>query len=184
MSAIIRHRPSAATLILVVLAAGPLLAADRFRAIQPRLGGAPGRDMIRVTVSISEYTTAEEARSLQQAAARGGRAAMLDELRTKNHGSVSITGSGRSVIYSAHTDRGGSRRRILIVCSRSPLPDSGQPAAATDAVRVIELQVDERGEGDGRLIDAATVSLDDHGFAEVEQPLAVPTMLVEVRPDK
>jgi hypothetical protein len=55
---------------------------------------------------------------------------------------------------------------------------------ASDAVRVIELQVDERGGGDGRLIDAATVSLDDTGFAEVDQPLAVPTMLVEVRPDK
>jgi hypothetical protein len=107
MSAIIPHRASVATLIVAVLAAGPLLAADRFRAIRRRLGGAPGRDMIRVTVSISEYTNAEEARSLQQAVARGGRAGMLDELQTKNHGSVSITGRGRSVIYAAHADSSG-----------------------------------------------------------------------------
>lgn len=166
-----------------LLAASPLAAADRFRAIQPRVAGAPGGDMIRISVSINDYTSADEARLLQQAAGRGG-SAVLDALRRMNHGSVSVAGAGRTVIYAAHASASSTGRHILIVCSLSQAIEAPAGVDMTDAVQIIELQVDGNGRGDGRLIDAAAVRLDGQGFVEIDRQLTVPKLLVEVRPDK
>jgi hypothetical protein len=176
-----RTRCTFVALSVAVLVASPASTAERFRAIQVRTGGAPGKDMIRLSITIRDYTNDAEAKALQQADQRGGSAAVLDALRTMDHGSVTLTGGETAAIHAAHPYPTASGRRIVLVCSPAP---AVTPPSGERTVRVVELRVDHEDRGDGRLIDAARVRLDDHGFLDVDGSLTTPKMLTEVKLEK
>ncbi len=176
----------AAAVVTLVLVGGSMVASETFSSIQVRLDGAPGQAMTRVSIVVDRYLSDEDARALQRTAARGGKSAMLDALRRRDNGSVSITGADPSVIYAAQSVPTDAGRRIVVVCSGTRLPAASPAAAATPerALRVIELQIDRLGNGAGQMTDAASIRIGALGLVEVDEYLADRKLLTEVKVER
>ena len=179
---LLSRRGSAGTglLVIALLTAIPAPAKEVFTAIRATTAGAPGAAMARVSITIESYTTGDEARELLQAAASGGKEAVAGVLRNLNKGSATVAGGQRLRINAARVYPKGTGRRIVIICDR-PVAPAPRSQTLEYPFGVIELEVDSKGAGDGQLVEAATVRLDDRGFVEVERYLISSQLLVEVQ---
>ena len=172
----------AALVVMALLAPVPAPAKEVFKSIRARIAGGPGAVRTRVSISIEGYTTGEEARVLLQAAERGGRDAVVASLRNLNKGLVSVTGAEEWRVNAARVYPTGAGRKIVIVWDRAAI--RGVSPVVSQAREypfgIVELDLDNKGTGAGRLIEAAAVRLDDHGFVEVERYITPAQLLVEV----
>ncbi|MEP7310744.1 MAG: hypothetical protein ABJA98_35035, partial [Acidobacteriota bacterium] len=171
-----------ALVVMTLLASVPAPAREVFKSIRARIAGGPGAVRTRVSISIENYTTAEEARALLQAAGRGGRDAVVASLRNLNKGLVSVTGAEEWRVNAARVYPTGAGRKIVIVWDRAAIRGASPVVsqAREYPFGVVELELDNKGTGVGRLIETAAVRLDDHGFVEVERYLTSAQLLVEV----
>ena len=175
-------RAFATLVVMTLLASSPAPAKEVFRSIRARIAGGPGAVRTRVSISIESYTTGEEARVLLQAAERGGRDAVVAGLRNLNKGLVSVTGAEEWRVNAARVYPTGSGRKIVIVWDRAAIRGASPVVsqAREYPFGVVELELDNKGTGVGRLIETAAVRLDDHGYLEVEQYITPAQLLVEV----
>jgi len=172
----------AALVVMTLLVSVPAPAQEVFKSIRARIAGGPGAVRTRVSISIDSYTTGEEARVLLQAAGRGGRDAMVASLRNLHKGLVSVTGAEEWRVNAARVYPTGSGRKIVIVWDRAAIRGASPVVsqAREYPFGVVELELDNKGTGVGRLIETAAVRLDDHGYLEVEQYITPAQLLVEV----
>lgn len=166
----------------------PLSATDIYTA-QMLTGKAPVEpSTVRIRIEIESYTTAEEVNALVEAMNSGGNPAFLNAFQSKTKGVVRIMDS-RGWNLSIHAaqlvaaDKGGSKLQCFLM--RGAWNPETQIIRSRDPFMVLELNLDEKGKGDGRLYqDAGIDLLPQAGRIVMSRFLSAPKVLTSVRTDK
>lgn len=173
--------------VLGAAIAAPLSAADIYTG-RMLTGKAPVEPAtIAIRVEIQEYTTAEEVARLQEALNKPGMDAFLTAFKSMKKGVVRIldTRGWNLPIHAAQiipTDKGTKLQCFLV---REAWNQETQMIRSKDYFMVLELNLDEKGRGDGRLYQDAGIGLRPReGRLEMSRFGAPPKMIVQVRTEK
>lgn len=141
----------------------------------------------RLTMSIERWTTDEERDRLLVLLKEKGNDAMLDDLQKRQVGWVWTTGNVRyplSFAYSEETPEG----RIITLATERPFTFEelihGPLKARQYMMGYVEFILDESGRGQGLLIEAAKIRLNDKEQVEVETFWTNPHILRNVKKQK
>ncbi|MGB8960308.1 MAG: hypothetical protein WCC00_14965 [Candidatus Aminicenantales bacterium] len=142
---------------------------------------------VAISVEIQEYTTAEEVARLQEALDKPGMDAFLTAFKGMKKGVVRIL-DRRGWNLSIHaaqvipTEKGSKLQCFLI---REAWNQETQMIRSEDYFMVLELNLDEKGRGDGRLYQDAGIDLRPlAGRLEMSRFGAAPKMIYQVRTEK
>jgi len=177
-------------LILIVACLGlgrTLWAEEEFRA---RILGGSGPNAyaaVNLKIVIESYTTKEEVLQLMGILNTNGGENFLSAFRKIDKGSLLLIG-GRGLnvrLHAAHSTPTEKGRRILLFTERQSW-DVGvsQRSEGRYPFMVIELDVNAKGEGSGRIYEAAQIRLNNQGVIEMESYNSTPKQLVAVRLQK
>lgn len=176
-----------AAAVLAGAAAGAETGATRetIKARAVAMGAAPGPNTGYLTVWVDRYTTDDELARWRQAFLQGGQhqlvAVWQKEMPVVGRVKFAETlGSDLRVARSTTTEKG---RRITLVTDR--------PLATAEVMRSlrsedypigwIEIEVDEKGRGEGTLTAAAKLEVDEAGNLSVESFAIQPVKLLQVK---
>lgn len=129
-----------------------------------------GAQPTRLTLTIRDYTSDDQALALAQRLHQAGHAAAVAELAKADVGTVKL-GEGPGLRATLVRQEKTATGRTLRVFAEKPLQPSGAKAPATlppDAFGYIELQLNAAGEGSGRLMSAARAMFDAEGYVVPE----------------
>ena len=158
------------TLCLALLLTVPATA-ERFSGNIIDAGGAvPRRSSTYFRLEIEQYTSEEEAVELIEVLAKEGPDGLRKALEKLDRGWISIgprTGYPIAFARSFDTPEGrivriATDRPVSFIEARSMLRTMGYPFG------IIELQLDQDGKGEGRLIAAAEIKFNKEGRLEIE----------------
>jgi hypothetical protein len=164
-----------------------LWAEEEFRA---RILGGSGPNAyaaVNLKIVIESYTTKEEVLQLMGILNTSGGENFLSAFRKIDKGSLLLIG-GRGLnvrLHAAHSTPTEKGRRILLFTERQSW-DVGvsQRSEGRYPFMVIELDVNAKGEGSGRIYEAAQIRLNNQGVIEMESYNSTPKQLVAVRLQK
>jgi hypothetical protein len=153
-------------------------------------GALPGATSAFFTINIDEYTTDEEAMGFVSLLAEGGQDALEKALWDLDKGWIRVGGSlGYPLAITRSIKAEGGR--IIRVMTDRPISmfESMRGLRSKDyPFGIIELQLDEEGKGEGRLIAAAQVEFNKEGTIEIEslgtEPLRLMNVETKVKKEK
>jgi hypothetical protein len=161
-----------------------LRAGEEFQAKLLIQGVANTERVLMVRISFDNNTTPEEVYDFIRAYNQGGYDAFLDAFRQAKKGLFRIFGSlGLNVsihaVQSISTDKG---RKILLFTERQSWDTQVlQSSKAQFLFMVIELNLDNKGKGDGKLYESAQVQFTDKGAIEMVSYFSAPKELFGLR---
>lgn len=168
---------------LVILAA-PLGAKDIFRA-RMMTGKAPIEPaIVNVQIEVESWTTPEEIRDLQNVMLQSGIDPFLAAFRAANKGVVRfLYARGWNLpIHMAQvlpTDKG---KRIILFLDRENWVQGGYYVRGRHYFMIIEINLNEKGKGDGRFYEDAQIRLDSNlGKIDIETYEMAPKIFVQVQ---
>ncbi len=138
-------------------------------------------------ISIDSYTKAEEVYDLAKILAEQGYDAFMSAFQVINKGFVRPT-TGRGVkvnIHAAHSIPTEKGRKITLFTQRQSWDTEAQQR--TDhrfTFMVIELNLDKKGNGDGKIYEQASIRISGQGMIEMESYNTPPLQLWGVSPRK
>lgn len=136
--------------------------AQRFSALAVDLG-SPGAATLSVDVSITRWSTPDERDAVMNTLLEQGSAKLLQLLRAMPPvGRLSTPGTtGFELRYAARTSAGGTDRIFLLTDRPVGFWEASAGGRSLDyPFTVIELRVGPSGQGDGKIVVAAKVSVD------------------------
>jgi hypothetical protein len=148
-------------------------------SVIPAGGGRP----VPIKIYVYGYTSDEEAQVLANALKADGPKALLKALNKTEKGRiapVSRTGSTVGVVRVRQTDKG----RALIMLTDRPIsfPELWLGSRSTDyPFGIVQLNLDEKGKGEGTIIVAAKIKFTDDNSIEVESYGIGPSRLIGVK---
>jgi hypothetical protein len=141
----------------------------------------------KIKITIDGYSTEEEVQNLIQVMNEKGYEPFMDAFRALNKGIFfPIGGRGIKIIIhgasSIPTEKG---RKITLFATRQPWDaDSNQRIDSRFTFMVIELDLDSKGNGTGRIYDQAAIKLTPQKTIEMDGYNAPPKQLWDVRLQK
>jgi hypothetical protein len=128
-------------------------------------------ETVQLDLTISKRATQEDADALRKILEEEGSDAVMEALRTGDYGEALVTGgTPRQVIY-ARVFPGENGSSALIVTDRPiyfPSDPLDRQANPDTALGVIQLELNDRGFGRGRLAEAVAVKVTDAGVLQIE----------------
>jgi hypothetical protein len=174
-------------LIVSVILSSPLSSADVYSA-RMLTGKAPVEPMtVRVRIEIQEYTTPDEVIRLNDILNNAGTGAFLKVFAEMKKGVVRIMDSrGKNLpVYAAQvvpTEKGTKLQCFMLKEAWNP---ETQFIKSADYFMVLELNLDEKGKGDGRLYQDAGIDLiPQTGRIEMRRFGSAPKMLIQAKAEK
>lgn len=181
----------ALTMIVAALASPPVAPAaeplERFTAFAVDMGGITSRGRAgTVDIVVERWSTPEEQKMLTDALREGGSDSLLKALRKiePDTGYIRGRGLGYPLRFAAQVPLPGGGRRILIATDRpiSFFEARNRPITLDEyPFMVIDMRLDARGEGEGKLLPVAKIQLHPDHVLEVENYLSQPVRLTKVR---
>ena len=159
---------------------------DRFSARMIVTQGMTTAGMTgRLNMTVTRWTTAEEREKLFQALQTGGEAALKRELENADVGSFYPQGSTRwklNYAVSAQTPQG---RRIRLVTARAIRFGEFRQVRESSQYEygLIEFFLDEKGQGEGKVLPLVKVRINQQGGLEIESLGTSPIKLMNIKKD-
>jgi hypothetical protein len=188
-----RLRGALLALGIVASVAGSARGADpieRFVAFAVDTSELAGRARAAtVEIGIERWSTPEEIRNFQAALKEGGPDALLRAMqKTKVRvGFIRSAGSlGYPLAFAHQIPLPGGGRRVLIATDRpiSFLESVRRPRTIDYPFMIVDIRMDEKGDGEGKLLPLAKITASDDNVIEVENYASVPVRLTKVRREK
>lgn len=158
-----KKRISVAVLVGVCLCFGGILSAsEKYRAKLFTRGGPNTESVLRIQINIESYTTGEEGWKLLQALNDQCWEPFITGFRQSNKGSVVFQGSRglKVVIHVAQVIPQENGRKIMLFTERQAWEvDVSQRIDGRFPFMVFELDVDNKGRGDGKIYENAQIKL-------------------------
>lgn len=183
-----RSRFATAAAVLVVLAAAAVVRSaprERFTAFAIDMGSSSRRTSTsHVDITIDRWSTEEERRRLVSAFRESGPDAFLKEMqKIEPLGRISTPGSiGYDLHYAHQVPLASGGRRILIATDRplSFAEAASRPRSADYPFTVVEMRLDAKGRGEGKLTIATKVNAFGD-IVELENYDLMPVQLKQIR---
>lgn len=155
--------------------------ADEFSGVFISMN-APGAMGKPVSIWIESYTTDEVAQSLVATLEQKGQDVLVNELPNTRAGTIRI-GTSDGYQISVARQRATPDGRIVFLVSNRPFVGmtQGGPAAATHPIGVIELRLKTDGTGEGTIIGAARLAIDDKKNLTVASEASQPGRISDVK---
>lgn len=146
--------------------------------------GLPAEKAMKIKISVESYTSREEVLQLMEILSQRGYEPFMSAFRGMNKGSFRPIG-GRGVKINLHaaqsiqTDKG---RQILLFTQRQSWDvEARQRIDSRFSFMVIELNIDNKGKGKGKIYEQANILLTPQGTIEMESYNSPPRQLFDVR---
>jgi hypothetical protein len=141
--------------------------------------GLAGEKTARLTLTVQEFTTDEEALALRDAIQKSGTEGLVEVLRDKDKGVAHITGGVTAKIVHVRVTEGENANTIVVVTDK-PLyfPEDTPDRIPENAIGLINLVMNASGKGRGTMAEAVKVRLTPAGVFEVEAQSREP---IEIR---
>ena len=174
--------------LVTLLGAGWLLGgiaqAEEIYKAKITTGGALRAVTSELTLTVENYTTEEEATKLQQILEEEGADAAIAALREFDRGMARIEGTVPRRIVHVRVHEGENGRQVIIITDQplygpGQVPDPDLPRR--DAIGFIQLQMNNQGQGRGRMAEATGMRVTDSGVFQVEASRATPVEIEEAR---
>jgi hypothetical protein len=176
----------AAAAAAACLSASPaLLGAEEFQGKLIKGGmGHPSEAVMNIKISVDSYTTPEEARQLIEIQNQSGSEAFMGAFRSLEKGIFYPVGRRgvKIVLHAAQnipTEKG--RRILLVTGTQNWDPDTTQRIDGRFPFMVIELNINRKGNGDGKIYDQAQIVLNQDGSIEMESYNTPPKQIFALR---
>lgn len=141
-----------------------------------------GTSRMTFRLVIDRPSAADEAKQLRDLLSRGGQEMLISALRARSDGRVQL-GSfeiGVSLVVVTPTEEGG--RRVVVVTERPYRRTiEGEPADAAFPFGLLSFEVNSLGSGEGTLIPAAALGIDENGEVKAESSTGDAGRLLDVR---
>lgn len=135
-------------------------------------------------ITIENYTSFEDVSRLKEVFSREGYESFMRAFRMVNKGTFRPVG-GRGIqipIHAAHSIPKKKGRKILLFTSRQTWDaDAFQRMDRRFPFMVIELEINDKGNGKGRIYEQASIQLTAEGTVAMESYLSAPLVLWGVR---
>ncbi|MGA2363831.1 MAG: hypothetical protein ABSG73_15430 [Candidatus Aminicenantales bacterium] len=174
-------------LVVGVTISSPLSATDVYKALM--LTGKPPVEpaTVRIRVEIQEYTTAEDVIRLQETLNNAGTNAFLKAFTDMKKGVVRIMDSrGWNLpVHAAQVIPTKKGRKLQCFMLREAWNQETQIVRQADLFMVLELNLNEKGMGDGRLYQDAGIDLQPQtGRIEMTKFGSAPKVLFQASAEK
>jgi hypothetical protein len=139
---------------------GLLSAKERYEAKMMTRGGPNTAPVLRIQIVIESYTTGEEGWQLMQLLNQGGYEPFIKAFRQANKGSLLFMSARglKVMIHVAHVSPKENGRKIMLFTERQSWEvDVFQRTSGRYPFMVIELDVDNKGNGKGRIYENAQI---------------------------
>ncbi|MEA3421697.1 MAG: hypothetical protein U9Q97_08495 [Acidobacteriota bacterium] len=161
----------------------PLSAKEKFRARLINTGGPIQEKVMTLTISIENYTTADEVRQLQQTLYLGGYSAFLKSFHEMDKGVIRFK-SGRGFnmrINAAQSRTTENGIKILVFTERQSWSADIQISLSSRFLfMVIELEIDKNGKIKGKFYPGANIQMSGKGTIDIES-FEAPKVFMGVR---
>jgi hypothetical protein len=138
----------------------------------------------KIRISIDSYTTSEEVYNLMKIQYEQGFEPVMNAFRALNKGIFFPIGARgiKIIIHGAHSIPTEKGRQILLFAQRQPWDvDMSQRIDSRFPFMVIELNVDDKGKGNGKIYDQASISLTAERTFSMSGYNAPPVQLWDVK---
>jgi hypothetical protein len=155
---------------LFVTVAGSAAAREVYTAKMVRTKGL-STESVDLDLQLSKRATQEEADALVEILADGGSEGLMEALRKGDYGEARVTGGQPRRVVWARVFPGQNGSSVLIVTDRPiyfPSDELDELPKPTKAFGVIQLEINDRGQGRGRLAEASAVQITDAGVLQIE----------------
>jgi len=157
---------------------------ERFQARLLIEGGAISDRASKIEIWVEDYTKTEEVLQLLEILYKGGYEPFMSAFRGMNKGIIRPIG-GRGVKITIHaaqniqTDKG---RKVLLFAERKGWDaDARQKIDRRFSFMVIELNINNKGKGEGKIYEQANIKLTSQGTIEIESYNSPPQQLWGVK---
>jgi hypothetical protein len=180
-----RYLLSGLVIILIIRPFGfpfPLGDIEIYRARMLTNRGPIDTPVVNLKIEIEDYSDTEENWELQKVMNQSGFNAFLNAFQESNKGVIKVTG-GRgwqiriNVAQIRYTENGS---KISLFLERQNWDTTTTVRVSQNFFMVMELNVDESGNGDGRLYEDVQIHLNERGWFEIVKSDAAPKMLMAV----
>jgi len=184
-----RRRKMKICLVFIVAAAclglSPILRAQEKFEVRLLTQSGPKAGMaMKFEITIENYTSFEDVSRLAEIFSRGGYESFMSAFRMMNKGTFRPVG-GRGIripIHAAHSIPKKKGRKILLFTPRQSWDaDAFQRVDRRFPFMVIELEINDKGNGKGRIYEQASIQLTPEGTVAMESYLSAPLVLWGVR---
>lgn len=141
-------------------------------------------ESVHLDLRISKRASQEDADELGRILAEDGSDALMDALRQGDYGEARVTGGmPRKVVY-ARVFPGQNGSSVIIVTDRPiyfPSDKLDEMPKQTTALGVIQLEMNDRGRGRGRLAEAVAMQVTDDGVLQIQSARPATIEMEDVR---
>ncbi len=152
------------------------------------MGGGPNREsVVSVRILINEYTTEDEVLRLQQFLNTGNIEGFYGAFREMKKGELRfIGGKGMKVVFNAITEQKTENGFKILLATEGRSLEMGTAKRVTGGYLflVVELDLNNKYEGDGKVYEDAVIQFTPTGSFVVESYVTPPKMLAAVQPMK
>ncbi|MEO8277731.1 MAG: hypothetical protein ABI639_16070 [Thermoanaerobaculia bacterium] len=141
-----------------------------------------GTNRVPFRLVIDSTTPVEEVPALRDLLLQGGQDLLRSSMRTRANGRIQLGGFEFGVSLVLVTPLEGGARHVLVVAER-PFRRTveGEPADAQFPFGILAFDVDSRGSGEGSILPAAALSVDDKGKVQTTNQTGDPGRLLDVQ---
>jgi hypothetical protein len=184
------RRPKTSISVCVALAAcltlsTLLMAGEEYQGrILTGSGGHPAETVMNVKILVESYSSPEEISQLKEAFNQNGYEAFMSAFRGMQKGVFIPVGSRgvKIILHVAHNFKTEKGRRILLFTIRQSWDvHVTQRIDTRFPFMVIELNINNKGKGDGKIYEEAHVILTPQGTMEMDSSNSPPKQLFGVR---
>ena len=128
-------------------------------------------ESVHLDLRIRERATQEQADALLKILNDDGSDALMEELRKGDYGEARVTGGRARRVVWVRVFPGQNGTSVLIVTDRPiyfPSDKLDEQPAPTTALGVIQLEMNDRGRGRGRLAEAVAMHVTDEGVLQIQ----------------
>ena len=128
-------------------------------------------ESVQLDLRIRERATQEQADALLKILNEDGSDALMEELRKGDYGEARVTGGRMRRVVWVRVFPGQNGSSVLIVTDRPiyfPSDKLDEQPAPTTALGVLQLEINDRGRGRGRLAEAVAMHVTDEGVLQIQ----------------
>jgi hypothetical protein len=133
-----------------------------------RVGSDAGGGLVQFNFTITKWATQDEIKALGAVLKDKGQNALLDELKKLDAGRIRRVGdTGIEIAVAEKSQHGGKTIITLIAARRMTLSEMnrGRSTSTDYPFGFMQVQLDDKGEGSGKMVTAAKIKYDKDGDA-------------------
>ncbi|GMR23357.1 MAG: hypothetical protein BMS9Abin37_1777 [Acidobacteriota bacterium] len=141
-------------------------------------------ESVLLELQIRERATQEQADALLKLLNEEGSDALMQALRKGDYGEARVTGGRSRRVVWMRVFPGQNGNSVLIITDRPiyfPSDKLDEQPKPTDALGVIQLEMNDRGRGRGRLAEAVAINMTDEGVLQIQSARPATIEMEDVR---